>query len=434
MALVALVALVDCGSSSDGAPTGEQEGGAADAADAGVEGDAHVGLTVRGTVVDDTSNLVNGAGVMLDGDPSRVVTTGSAGTFEFADVTAPYTLTVKAGTELVEYRGLSRTRPQLPASGSGARYVAKLAGNVKSPAFPIPADQRLLLAATKGVVAFDFAIPTGAYDLAFQWAGSASVVVDLVALHVSIAVPGSIITSYWQTGTLPAVSLTNGSHQTGLDLSLSTPVSVAKTTLDYDPGAYSVGAGGSYLMVDAQGARFLAAALGATIPSGTELLLPADGATLTVSGSDADGNAAWRIGAAVLAGTTTLDLPVNTLLANGAPAKGAVGVSKTPTLSWTPVKGADFYAVYVKKIGALAYFLRVPGTSASVTLPDYTALGLPLQGNTTYTWQVIAFEASGVSVDSMTDPATAAFLTVGMYRARSMSQYSTASTTFTTAP
>jgi len=47
-------------------------------------------------------------------------------------------------------------------------------------------------------------------------------VVDLVALHVSIAVPGNLINSYWQTGTLPGLSLTNGSHLTGLDLSLST--------------------------------------------------------------------------------------------------------------------------------------------------------------------------------------------------------------------
>jgi len=313
--------------------------------------------------------------------------------------------------------------------------MAKLAGNVKSPALPIPADQVILLAATKGVFAVDPANPaTGAYDLAFQWSGSASVVVDLVALHVSIAVPGNLINSYWQTGTLPGLSLTNGSHLTGLDLSLSTPVSIAKTTLDYDPGAYSVGARGSYLTVDAQGARFLAAALGATIPSGAELLLPSDGATLIVSGSDADGNLASRVGPAVLAGTTTLDLPVNTLLANTAPAKGAVGVSRTPTLSWTPVKGADFYIVYVKKIGALECYLRVPGTSASITLPDYTALGLPLQGNATYTWQALAFEASGVSVDSMTDPATAALLTVGMYSARSRSLYSAASTTFTTAP
>jgi hypothetical protein len=431
VALVALAALVDCGSSTGGAPSGEQEGGAADA---GSDGDAHVGMTVRGTVVDETSNLVNGAIVMLDDDPSRVVTTGSAGTFEFVGVTAPYTLTVKAGTSLVEYRGLSRTSPQLPSGGGGARYEANLAGNVKSPALPLPAGQTLLLAATKGVMTLYPAKPTGAYDVAFSWSGSPSLVVDLVALHVSTAVPTNVINSYWQTGTLPGVSLTNGIHRTGLDVSLSTPVDTAKTVLDYHPGAYSVGAQGNYVMVEAQGARFFAGVLGATIPSGAELLLPRDGATLAVSGSDADGNTARRVGTAVMGGTTPLDLPVNTLLANSAPAKGAVGVSKTPTLSWTPVSGADFYGVFVKAIGALEYFVMVPATSTTLTLPDYTKLGLPLQGNTTYMWQVLAFEASGVSVDSMTDPARAALLSVGLQASRGMSQYSSASTVFTTAP
>jgi hypothetical protein len=435
--LVALAAfaLVDCGSSSGGAPTIEQEGGVADAADAAVdEGDAHVGMTVRGTVVDDTNNLVNGAVVMLDDNPSRVATTGSAGTFAFADVIAPYTLTVKAGTTIVEYRGLTRTSPQLSTSGAGARYTANLAGNVKSPALPLPADQMLLLAATKGVMAVDVANATGAYDLGFSWEGSPSVVVDLVALHVSLAVPSHIIKSYWQTGTRPGVSLTNGSHQTGLDVSLSTPVSTAKTILDYDPGAYSVGAKGTYFTVEAQGARFLASILGATIPSGADLLLPSDGATFAVSGKDADGNEAVRIGTAVLGGTTTLDLPVNTLLANSAPGKGAVGVSKTPTLSWTPVNGADFYALYVRNVGALAYFVMMPGTSTTVTLPDYTTLGLPLQAGSTYDWQVFTFEASGMSVDSMTDPATAALLSVNLHGARSLSLYTSAMTTFTTAP
>ncbi len=390
-------------------------------------------MTVSGTVVGETSHLANGADVMLNHDPARIVTTVADGKFEFADVTPPYTLTLKAGTTILEHPGLSGIHPQLSTEGIGARHVATLAGNIQSPVFPLPQGQLVLLGGTNGVISFGVATPAGAYDADFQWSGNSTQTVDIGALHVSVDVTNNRIISYWQTGKLPWVLLDSGMHKSGLDFALSAPVDTAHTVLAYAPGAYSVGPSGTYLMVDAGGARFSARQLAAKIPSGTDILLPSGGATLLVTGDDADGNTAGRIGTAVLGGTTTLDLPVNTLLKTSVPTKNATGVSTLPTLSWTPVPGANLYMVHLVGAG-FESFTYLPGTSATLTIPDYTALGLSLQANTTYTWDVIAYESSSMSIDSVTNPATAAFLTVQTYEASSLSLYFSAGASFTTAP
>ncbi len=390
-------------------------------------------MTISGTVVNGTSNPVNGAEVMINHDPARVVTTGLDGRFEFADVIAPYTLSVVAGTTVIEHQEISGLHPQLSTAPAGAKYVATLAGNIQSPALPLPPGQLILLGATNGVVTNGFADFAGAYDAEFQWSGNTMKTADLGALHLSVAAPENRIISYWQTGELPWVTLDPGMNESGLDFALSAPVATANTILQYDPGAYSVGAKGGYAMLAVDDARFSAAELGAALASGSQVLLPSGGATFAISGEDSEGNSAVRIGTAILGGTTTLDLPVNTLLENSLPAHDATDVSRTPTLSWTPVIGADIYLIQL--IGAgIELFAILPGSSASLTIADYTPLGLGLIGNTTYSWNVTALESSGVSVDSLTDPATAAFFTVDMPQASSLNLYFSASQSFTTAP
>jgi hypothetical protein len=313
----------------------------------------------------------------------------------------------------------------------GATYAATLAGDVTGPSYPLPAGQGILVGASNGVLALGVSASsaTGAYSGLFAWTGSVNKTTDLVALRASAT--GPLITSYIQTGTRSGVNLSDGVNQTNLDIALTTPVATANTIFNYGLGTYTSSAGGRYLTLKAGGATF--AISGSTIPSGSNLLLPSEGATLVVTGSDASGNAALRIRPAALGGTTTVDLPATTALQNSLPADAATNVSKTPTLSWTPVSGAEIYLVTLTSATQNFGFL-VPATSSSLTVPDYAALGMSLLGTTAYSWTVAAFQTGTLTTDATTDPAGGAITLVGLFLGSSLDWYTSDSTSFTTMP
>jgi hypothetical protein len=251
----------------------------------------------------------------------------------------------------------------------------------------------------------------------------------LVALHFTFS--GSAFTGFTQTGKRSGVVLNDGVGQLGLDIPLSTAVTTTNTIFNYALGAYTASASGGFAALKANGASFLI--LGITVPNGTNMLLPSDGATFVVQGSDASGNSAIRIGQAVLGGTTTIDLPASTALKNSLPASGATGVSKTPTLSWTPVSGAEIYVVTLSS-PSQDYAFVVPATSTSLTIPDYSALGMSLLGSTAYSWDVRAYRSGGLSVDAAADPAGGGLNIVTLLTASSLDWYMSADTSFTTVP
>jgi hypothetical protein len=385
-------------------------------------------ITVSGTVVDATNTGVSGANVVLNSDTASLVTTGATGTFSFSNVTPPYTLTVKSGTTIIEYRGLTRGNPLVTIDG-GVGYGTTVAGNVTGATNPLPSGEAILLGATNGALISGLTESDGSYSKGIYWSGSSTKTIDLAALHLSFT--GSLVTNFIATGARTGVNLEQGVSQTGLDIALSTPVAMSSTLFNYSFGAYTVGGKGGYFMLKANGAQFVAA--NATIASGTSVTLPSGGATLMVQGKDTDGNSVIRIRPAVLGGTTTLDLPASTALKNDLPADGATNLSTTPTLTWTPVSGAELYVVGLHATG-LDYNFILPGGSASLAIPDYSVLGLPLAAGTTYDWDVTAVASSGLSVNSATDPALGGLNEFILYQASSIDFYTSASTTFTTAP
>ncbi len=387
-------------------------------------------ISVSGIVVDSSNAPVSGANIILNHDNATLVTTGAGGTFSFPTVTVPYTLTMKSGTSIREYRDLSRTNPQLTTSSGGVGNMATLAGNVTGPTYPL-SGQAILIGATNGVLTAAGAnATTGAYSGPFMWTGNSAKTADIAALQFSYS--GTSITGYIQTGTRTGVSLNNGVNQTGLDIALTTPVTATTTIFNYNAGAYNVGASGVYLILKANGAQFFVP--GVPIPSGTTVSLPTGGATLGVSGSDAGNNHVVRIGTAVLGGTTTLDLPASTILKNSLPVNAATNVSKTPTLSWTPVSSVDMYSVSLSG-GGFSYSFYVSGSNpGSLTIPDFTALGMPLASSTNYSWSVTAIKSGTMSTDNLADPASGGFNEVTLYQLPSVDLYSSSSTAFTTVP
>jgi hypothetical protein len=395
-------------------------------------GDGGGPITVSGIVVSSTGAPVSGANLILNNTASSLVTTGADGKFSFANVTPPYVLTIKTGTALAEYRNLTRSNPQVVTSTGGVTYSTSLAGNVTGPTYPLPANQFILIGASNGVAPLLVtANSVGAYSSSnFIWTGSPiNKTTDLVALRFSYVAPQ--FTSFIQTGKRSGVVLNDGVGQTGLDIALSAGVTTANSIFNFALGAYTTSGNGGFLNIKANGATFLIPTL--TVPSGTNLLLPSDGAAFFVQGTDAGGNTALRTGQAVLGGTTTIDLPASTVLKNSLPASGATGVSKLPTLSWTPVSGAEIYLVTLSTATQSFAFI-IPATSASLTVPDYAALGMALLGSTSYSWRVQAVRGWASSVDATTDPAGAGLSPVALYLNQSVDLYGSASTSFTTAP
>jgi hypothetical protein len=388
-------------------------------------------VTVSGTVVDLSGVPLGGANVVLDADTANLVTTGADGAFTFAKVTQPYSLTVKSGTSIEEYHALKRSNPQIVFGGSGLRRSANLSGSVTGPTLPLPTGQRIVLGGTNGVLTTGSPSSTsGAFSTkTFLWTGTSSVTTDLAALRV--AATGSLITGYLQLGKRTGVSLQDGVSQSGLDIALDTAVTTETTVLNYAPGAYS-DSRANYLMLRAGGAQFFIGS-GSSIPIGAKVLLPDGGGTFLIRGQDASGNLAARIGMAVLGGTTTLDLPSSTVLSNSLPADATTGVSTTPVLSWTPVSSADLYVVSLSGPG-LNYTFYLPSGTSALTVPDYSALTLPLAGSTAYTWSVRALTLSRTSPDALTDPAVGGFSEFTLVQATDLALYDSQSFGFTTAP
>lgn len=383
-------------------------------------------ITVNGTVVDIATGARRaGAIVLLNG--ANPQTTRADGRFSYANVTPPYTLTARIGSEVYEYRGLTRADPQLPRA---LGYHATLQGNVTGPSYPLPAD--VVIGIAPGGTAFGYAAvdkTTGSYTGNVVWGGTAWLTTDLVA--VCIKRVGNLPTDYLEMGKLTNVTLRDGDKLSSLDITLAEPVPTTTTTLTYDLGAYAASGSGSTFSVKVATATLPLTGTG-PLPSGTIVTLPTQGGSLMVKGEDADGNQVFVVTPAVLTGTTHITLPATDVLKNSLPLDGAVGVNTTPMLAWTPVSEVGFYSLTLQGSGsALSYQWNLAGNSLSV--PDYSLLSGSLANGTNYRWSVVAFKGEGFSVDALTDP-NGIKLEFMIFSKPSLSLYSSAATGFTTAP
>jgi len=396
-------------------------------------------ITVTGTVLNGVGDPLSGANILLNDDIASLATIGVDGKFSYANVKPPYNLTVKFDSIIMEYRGLNRAALQIVFGDSGMFHRVQLGGTVTGPSYPLGNGELILLGATNGVLTDDNGgLPdgdvnpnTGAYNVWFDWAQGGIKTTDVAALLIKGTKTG--ITDYLMTGKLANVTLQYGVSEVDVDFGLDTPVTTHSTVLSYSLGGYTTNGTAAYSLLTANGAKFAVSNMGWNLPNGGTVKMPDGGGTLGVMGFDADGNIAIRVGTAVLGGTTVLDLPASTVLKTSLPANGAMGVSRTPPLSWTPVPGADSYVVLVSG-PAQEYEFFLPGDRSTLAFPDYSALGLPLAGNTKYAWYVAALASSGISVDSVTNPAGTGWPFMIEDQASSLSQYITTEASFTTAP
>lgn len=383
-------------------------------------------MDVKGMVLDKaTGGPKAGAGILLNGTDLQI--TDSYGRFGFTAVTPPYSLTVKIDNEIFEYHGLTRSNLQLPSS---IGYQATIKGNVSASRYPLNANEFIGIALSRPAFGFGSVNKeSGHFFSNVIWGKAPMITADVVAVHMKLQ--GILPESYVGKGKYTSLSLISGSCAEDLSITLTEPLPVSKTALSYDLGAYSTGSG-SLFSITIDGATLPLRGLG-PYPSGVILRLPSEGASLMVKGSDAKGNSTFVVTPAVLGGVTQVTFPTATVLKNSLPLDRAVGVSKMPTLVWTPVDEANLYIVTLENPKLSTRYKWYLPSGNTLTIPDYSLLGATLTGHTTYIWEVLAIHGKGPSVDTLTDPTGINFEFM-LLSNPDMTFYSSAVTSFTTVP
>lgn len=391
-------------------------------------------ITVTGTVLNSAGKPVAGANVLLN--EGKPLTSSADGTFSYAGVIPPYTLTVRSGGFISEYRGLTRSNPQIAPVFVSSGFGKTVSGKVSGGTLPLEGDNNVVLAATGNTIAFlNFDRSTGAFQGPLGWWGSPTLTTDLLALQYRVtSVP--VTPSEFRLGKRSGVSLTSGGTLTGQDITLDTPLTTSQTILDFNPGAYAVGTDTYYWTYRAGGAIFLINGK-IRLVNTASTSYPSEGASLGAEGKDAEGGFAQIIVPAVAGikpgdfGTTPINLPTSAVLQNAVPDNGATGVSKTPSLSRASVAGTTLYLIRLTGAGN-TYTFYLPGDSSTLAFPDYSSLGVPLTGATAYSWDMESYQTAGYTPDGITDPGT--LNRFRYYTASSMSFFKSATSTFTTAP
>jgi hypothetical protein len=390
-------------------------------------------ITVSGTVLNSAGKPFAGADVLLNG--GKPLTSSADGTFSYTGVVVPYTLTVRSGGFVSEYRGLTRSNPQIAPVFVSSGFGKTVSGKVSGGTIPLPGDDNIVLAATGNTIAFlNLDRSTGAYQGPLGWWGSPTLTTDLVALQYSV--DRSVTPNVFRLGKRTGVSLTSGGTLADQDITLNPLLTISETTLNFNSGAYAVGARKYYWTYKAGGATFLINGK-ISLVNGVSTIYPSEGASLGAEGNDAEGGFAQVIVPAVAESkpggfrTTLINLPTSAVLQNAVPDNGATGVSKTPSLSRASVAGTTLYLL--RLIGAgNTYTFYLPGDSSTLAFPDYSSLGLPLTGSTVYSWYVESYQTAGYTPDGITDPGT--LNRFRYYTASSLSYFKSATSTFTTAP
>ena len=142
-------------------------------------------ITVTGTVLNSAGKPVAGANVLLN--EGKPLTSSADGTFSYAGVIPPYTLTVRSGGFISEYRGLTRSNPQIAPVFVSSGFGKTVSGKVSGGTLPLEGDNNVVLAATGNTIAFlNFDRSTGAFQGPLGWWGSPTLTTDLLALQYRV--------------------------------------------------------------------------------------------------------------------------------------------------------------------------------------------------------------------------------------------------------
>jgi hypothetical protein len=363
-------------------------------------------ITVAGTVTDeDGSPSPNETVLITSGTFSQSTVTDANGAFSVPGVPVPYNATVINSTSslAIQWQGLTRADPTLfDLNVVVLPRSATLSGALSGGTLPLTTDYSanvVFASPQTGLNNGGLSVLTaGTFSGTIRWPGPTSTSGTLYGLEIHKDNTTGLPLDYPGYGTLSPVLLQDMGTLSGQTVAMT---SVTTSTLS---GTVTVPAGftlnGKEMFFEpAPGALFELFSDSSTSTSFSYITPDISNATFTVlavaQGTASQTSIAKKAGVAANATGIALDIaspPTLTL-----PVDAATGVTKTTPFSWTNFTGV--YFVIFSGTPSYAVF-----TSAqTVTIPDFTAQGLPLPASASYTWEVFGIGPS-TSVDSVAVP------------------------------
>lgn len=344
-------------------------------------------LTVTGRVVDLFRQPLAGLDVYLG---AAAGVSDSDGRFTFTGVSVPYDLVVKRTSPLEAhvFRGLTRPDPVLPLIGPApaAPRVAAVSGTLSGGSgFPLGQNvvTALFFSAPQGfggLYLFPGQGPTyGPFSA--SWYGAASKTGSLHGLQWSVDAQ-LLPAQFLAYGSAP-LAVTEGVAATGQDLALQAAATGYLSGTVTVPGGFTLAsktlwlnAGpltGVFLGTDSSsGGTFTYATPDVGLPVGFQ-------ATATRGGKSTTSYRAGLLPSEVIA----IALPAPPL--QQTPIIGATGVNTATSFTWLAFP-ASIHAVFVVPASGPTFAIYLAGTST--TVPDLSAIGLPLAKGVPATWWV----------------------------------------------
>ncbi|MDF2696885.1 MAG: Outer rane autotransporter barrel [Labilithrix sp.] len=361
-------------------------------------------ITVSGRVVDADGEPLVGAGVSVAGMP--IVQTAADGTFTFSGVTVPYDVTVvsNVGTITVAHTfpGLSTPTPRIVPTSvldvAPTKVHATVTGSIGA---PVPAGQlaRVCIEGLDRPVYGCAVVYEGqnTYEIDATWPSGSSVPVRMRALRLALDTRGATI-DFTAEGSKDATLSAGASPTIDVTLGAAPPKGTLTATVSGPPGSTGVAA-----LLFAKLGPWLSFPLeqgpgDATAKSFLGPLLP--GASYSVITPAAIGQqqfAGWEVNLAAGASTTPKLVPPPTLTA---PAEGATGVT-TATKFDVDNPGNIPLTLFCLPSDASNPMFAVTTTKTSFTLPDLSAIGMPLPSGASYLCGLLSAGNPGDGPDAL---------------------------------
>ena len=370
------------------------------------------GQAVAGVVVDNNGQPIAGQTVVISSDAGiqTTVTDGDGG-FSVANVLIPYSATIVATSQAVQYQGLTRADPSLtafvvPPDNRSATLSGQFIGGTYPEATGF--DTVFFFSSPQATRSLGDQ-PSGAYSVKVNWPGPSSTTGTLYALQMhSIS---SLPVDYPGYGTLGGVALQDTGTLNGQNVSLS-PVTTGTLsgTIVNVPNGYTL----LYKQVE------LAVAAGIDLSLFYDFTSAATFSYVTPNISNTQLNvtaaATTSLGefsAVVESGlsansTVALTIPTSPTLTS--PPDAATGVTASTTFSWTPYSGGIYEFIASPQSGQTGPKFYI--VTASTTI-DLASLGLALPTATAYSWHIVGL-GPVASVDVLAQPGGINKLTIDL--------------------
>jgi len=355
-------------------------------------------VTVTGVILDPFGNPAPDITVSVE---ETTTISDANGRFSLSGVTPPYVLTAASAVvnEAVVYQGLTRLDPtirwQLPVSGFNRR--GEIVGTIDG---GVPVDEHNLLEVVFGSPETQVqgeAIPP-VYSLGFAWNGPEATTGSVHALEMNTPVRGGVPAAFLGYARQGEVTVLDGAAASAADLSL-TPPAVGSIR-----GAWALPAGYTlltkFLALGFDDGAFMALGFDDSQDLEFAYLLPSgiDAAGLVLVEATAPGVFVARRESGIAVGSSGLAFTVPEGSSIVSPADGAAMVDARTDLSWSPFPGGVFT---VDISTARGPSFHVVTRSTSTRLPEIASLPLPAQ--TAYVWRVSAV-APFASIDEAAGP------------------------------